>query len=85
MSLLVLKVSTFNRVYVFLIQSLLADINTLTSDQYRWSQDDRFTLESKLLLATSGPLCLDPSPAVSIIRNRLAFKKRAAQQQILKR
>ncbi|KAF6034300.1 hypothetical protein EB796_007396 [Bugula neritina] len=66
-------------------RTILADINALTNDQFRWSQDDRFILESKLLLATNEPLCLDPTPAVGIIRNRLAYKKRIAQSPLLTR
>lgn len=64
---------------------LLADINQLTSDEFRWSQEDRFSLESQLLLATSEPLCLDPSPAVNIARNKQYCKRRAAQSNLLLR
>ncbi|XP_067945159.1 transcription factor SPT20 homolog [Watersipora subatra] len=66
-------------------RSLLTDINSLTNDQFRWSQDDRLALESQLLLATSEPLCLTPTPAVTLVRNRLIFKKKVALTEEIRR
>ncbi|KAG8221852.1 hypothetical protein J437_LFUL003228, partial [Ladona fulva] len=51
-------------------QSILGDVSTLTSEG-GWSADERLALESQLVLATQGPLCLDPSPSISLVANRL--------------
>lgn len=68
--------------------NMLEDVNkiaNITSDVYKWTHDDKLSLESNLTLATSEPLCLDPSPSVMIIKNKLqnrnmfqtpAFKRR---------
>lgn len=60
-------------------QTLKNDVNIIvdeTSSSYKWGTDDKLTLESYLTLATSEPLCLDTSPAVAIIKNRLQAKKK---------
>lgn len=66
-------------------QSLLADIYNLSSDGHRWTQDDLFTLESQLLLATEEPICLDPSPAVHLIANKLQYEKKVFDTPMIKR
>ncbi|XP_041358988.1 transcription factor SPT20 homolog [Gigantopelta aegis] len=66
-------------------QSLLCDINAITNDGHRWTQDDIFQLESRLLLETEEPLCLDPSPAVLFVNNRLQFDQKQLNNPILKR
>jgi hypothetical protein len=64
----------YERHYVLLqpsAQTLLADLNSITNDcHFIWTQEDKYALESQLLLATAPPLCLAPSPAVAIVRNR---------------
>jgi hypothetical protein len=58
------------------MQTLLADINSITNDgNYVWTQEDKYTLESQLLLATTDPLCLNPNPKVSIIKNKIHLHK----------
>jgi hypothetical protein len=57
------------------LQSILCDVNLLTADG-EWNAEDRLALESQLLLATQGPLCLDPSPAVSIVSNHMQYHRR---------
>lgn len=47
-------------------QTLFADVNLITSEG-DWSIEDKLALESQLVLATSQPLCLDPSPDVGIL------------------
>ncbi|XP_048243565.1 transcription factor SPT20 homolog [Haliotis rufescens] len=66
-------------------QSLLCDINALTNDGNRWTQDDVFQLERQLLMATEEPICLDPSPAVLLINNRLQFEHKKLNNPMLKR
>ncbi|KAL3880036.1 hypothetical protein ACJMK2_032308 [Sinanodonta woodiana] len=66
-------------------QSLLADIYNLTSDGQSWSQDDQFMLESKLLLATEEPLCLDPSPAVLLVANKMQYERKKLNTTLLTR
>ncbi|XP_015608658.1 mucin-6 [Cephus cinctus] len=51
-------------------QSVLSDVSTLTSDG-EWSHEERLVLESHLIAATQGPLCLDPSPIPSLATTRL--------------
>ena len=50
-------------------------MNAITNDGHHWTQEDKFTLESQLLLATQEPLCLDPSPAVFMIASQLHYDK----------
>jgi len=71
-------------IYRFALQSILCDINLLTADG-EWNTEDRLALESQLVLATHGPLCLDPSPAVSIVNNHMQYHRRALSTEPLRR
>lgn len=51
-------------------QSVLSDVSTLTSNG-EWSHEERLMLESHLVAATQGPLCLDPNPIPSLATTRL--------------
>ncbi|XP_014602622.1 PREDICTED: transcription factor SPT20 homolog isoform X3 [Polistes canadensis] len=55
-------------------QSVLSDVSTLTSGG-DWSHEERLMLESQLVAATQGPLCLDPNPVPSIATTRLRQSK----------
>ncbi|XP_013392262.1 transcription factor SPT20 homolog [Lingula anatina] len=80
--------NTFDTRYVLLKptpQTLLCDINTITNDGHRWTQEDKFNLESQLLLATQEPLCLDPSLSVCLVANRLQYEKHKMNTRPLKR
>lgn len=55
-------------------QTVLSDVSTLTSDG-DWSHEERLMLESQLVAATQGPLCLDPSPIPSLAATRLRQSK----------
>ncbi|XP_006565418.2 transcription factor SPT20 homolog isoform X2 [Apis mellifera] len=55
-------------------QSVLSDVSTLTSDG-DWSHEERLMLESHLVAATQGPLCLDPNPIPSLATTRLKQSK----------
>jgi len=70
---------------VFILQTMLCDINNLTNDGHLWTQEDLFHLESKLLLATEEPLCLDPSPAVLLVANRQQYDRKKLNTPLLKR
>ncbi|WAQ99310.1 SP20H-like protein [Mya arenaria] len=79
---------TFDMQYVLLKpnpQTLLCDINNLTSDGHVWTQEDLYMLEGKLLLATEEPLCLDPSPAVALVANRQQYDRNKLNTPQLKR
>lgn len=53
-------------------QTLVADLNSIcNSGHYIWTQEDKYSLESQLLLATQPTLCLDPSPRVAIARSHV--------------
>lgn len=68
------------------MQTMVADINSMTkSGNCVWTQEDIYALESQLLLATSEPLCLQPSPIVSIIKSKiLSYKYRLSNQNLVK-
>lgn len=50
-----------------------------------WTQDDLHQLEGELLLATSEPLCLDPSPAVAMVATELTREQKLFNDPSLKR
>ncbi|KAI0216259.1 hypothetical protein LSAT2_031703 [Lamellibrachia satsuma] len=64
---------------------MLCDLNALTNDEHRWTPEDKFNLESQILLATSGPLCLHPSPAVGFVTNILNYERQKLGTHSLKR
>lgn len=56
------------------LQSVLSDVSTLTSDG-DWSHEERLMLESHLVAATQGPLCLDPNPVPTLASTRIKQSK----------
>jgi hypothetical protein len=67
-------------------QTLLADLNSITNDShFIWTQEDKYSLESQLLLATAQPLCLTPNPAVSIVKSKLHLQKNRMNERQLKK
>uniref|UniRef100_UPI00359024BE transcription factor SPT20 homolog isoform X2 n=1 Tax=Myxine glutinosa TaxID=7769 RepID=UPI00359024BE len=56
-------------------QTLICDVNAITCDNHKWTQEDKLALESHMLLATSEPLCLDPSVSISCVANRLLHQR----------
>lgn len=68
------------------MQTLLTDLNSITNDgNYIWTQDDKHALESQLILATSQPLCLNPNPLVSILKNKISSYKYVMSERDLKK
>lgn len=68
------------------MQTLLADLNRITNDgNFIWTQEDKYTLESQLILATAQPLCLNPSPLVSILKYKFLNHKYKLNDKRLKR
>uniref|UniRef100_A0A671DWN3 Spt20-like SEP domain-containing protein n=1 Tax=Rhinolophus ferrumequinum TaxID=59479 RepID=A0A671DWN3_RHIFE len=57
------------------MQTLACDVHSITSDNQKWTQEDKLLLESQLILATAEPLCLEPSVSVACIANRLLYNK----------
>ncbi|XP_029160204.1 transcription factor SPT20 homolog, partial [Nylanderia fulva] len=55
-------------------QSVLSDVSTLTSDG-DWSHEERLMLESHIVAATQGPLCLDPNPIPTLASTRIKQSK----------
>ncbi|XP_048589429.1 transcription factor SPT20 homolog isoform X2 [Nematostella vectensis] len=81
-----LSSSSYDTKYVLLrptYQSLVCDVNNLTSDP-SWSVDDKLALEAQLLLATEGPLCLNPNPEVGLVANQLQFNLKKFNTPALK-
>ncbi|KAH3832404.1 hypothetical protein DPMN_105690 [Dreissena polymorpha] len=71
---------TFDMQYVLLKpnpQTLLCDINNLTSDGHLWTQEDLYLLEKE-------PLCLDPSPAVLLVANKQQYDRNKMNTPLLK-
>ena len=83
------KIDQYDLHYILLqpsMQTLLADLNSITNDgHFIWTQEDKYALESQLLLATSQPLCLNPSPVVSLIKNKILSHKFKLNDRHLKR
>ncbi|XP_045850683.1 transcription factor SPT20 homolog [Meles meles] len=67
------------------MQTLACDVQSITSDGREWTQEDRLSLESQLILATAEPLCLDPSVAVACTANRLLYNKQKMNTRPMKR
>ncbi|KAG8584984.1 hypothetical protein GDO81_004852 [Engystomops pustulosus] len=66
-------------------QTLVSDIHAITSDNHKWTQEDKLLLESQLILATAEPLCLDPSISVACTTNRLLYNKQKMNTFPMKR
>uniref|UniRef100_A0A667HSG7 Spt20-like SEP domain-containing protein n=1 Tax=Lynx canadensis TaxID=61383 RepID=A0A667HSG7_LYNCA len=67
------------------MQTLACDVQSMTSDDQTWTQEDRLLLESQLILATAEPLCLDPSVSVACTANRLLYNKQKMNTGPMKR
>ncbi|XP_062869648.1 transcription factor SPT20 homolog isoform X2 [Trichomycterus rosablanca] len=81
------KVPTYQSRHVLLkptMQTLICDVHAMTSD-HKWTQEDKLQLESQLILATSEPLCLDPSITVTCTANRLLYNKQKMNTHSMKR
>ncbi|XP_078242845.1 transcription factor SPT20 homolog isoform X9 [Pogona vitticeps] len=82
------KSSTYQTKHILLrptMQTLVCDVHSITSDNHKWTQEDKLLLESQLILATAEPLCLDPSIAVTCTANRLLYNKQKMNTRPLKR
>ncbi|XP_033051207.1 putative transcription factor SPT20 homolog-like 2 [Trachypithecus francoisi] len=66
------------------LPTLAHEVNTMTRDVQQWSQEDKFPLESQLILETAEPLCLDPSVAVACSANRLLYNKQRMNTDLMK-
>ncbi|KAF3825877.1 hypothetical protein GH733_006704 [Mirounga leonina] len=67
------------------VKTLICDVHSITSDNHKWTQEDKLLLESQLILATAEPLCLDPSIAVTCTANRLLYNKQKMNTRPMKR
>ncbi|XP_040610354.1 transcription factor SPT20 homolog isoform X5 [Mesocricetus auratus] len=67
------------------MQTLVCDVHSITSDNHKWTQEDKLLLESQLILATAEPLCLDPSVAVACTANRLLYNRQKMNTRPIKR
>ncbi|XP_067320167.1 transcription factor SPT20 homolog isoform X6 [Anolis sagrei] len=83
-----LKSSTYQSRHILLrptMQTLVCDVHSITSDNHKWTQEDKLLLESQLILATAEPLCLDPSIAVTCTTNRVLYNKQKMNTRPMKR
>ncbi|XP_041910254.1 transcription factor SPT20 homolog [Arvicola amphibius] len=67
------------------MQSLVSDVESITSNSSQWTQEEKLELESQLILATAEPLCLDPSVAVTCTTNKLLFNKQKIMTDSMKK
>ena len=68
------------------MQTLLADLNSITNDgNFIWTQEDKYALESQLVLSTTQPLCLHPSPMVSVMKNKFLSHRYKLSDRELKK
>ncbi|XP_058391460.1 transcription factor SPT20 homolog [Diceros bicornis minor] len=67
------------------MQTLACDVESITSDNQKWTQEDKLLLESQLILATAEPLCLDPSVSVACTANKLLYNKQKMNTRPMKR
>ncbi|XP_043548019.1 transcription factor SPT20 homolog isoform X4 [Chiloscyllium plagiosum] len=82
------KAPTYQSRHILLrptMQTLICDVHAITSDNHKWTQDDKLVLESQLVLHTSEPLCLDPSFTVTCTTNRLLYNKQKMNTRPMKR
>nr|XP_005482506.1 transcription factor SPT20 homolog isoform X11 [Zonotrichia albicollis] len=83
-----MKSPTYQSKHILLrptMQTLICDVHSITSDNHKWTQEDKLLLESQLILATAEPLCLDPSIAVTCTANRLLYNKQKMNTRPMKR
>uniref|UniRef100_G1KU86 SPT20 homolog, SAGA complex component n=1 Tax=Anolis carolinensis TaxID=28377 RepID=G1KU86_ANOCA len=83
-----LKSPTYQSRHILLrptMQTLVCDVHSITSDNHKWTQEDKLLLESQLVLATAEPLCLDPSIAVTCTTNRVLYNKQKMNTRPMKR
>uniref|UniRef100_A0A8C6D1P0 Spt20-like SEP domain-containing protein n=1 Tax=Moschus moschiferus TaxID=68415 RepID=A0A8C6D1P0_MOSMO len=67
------------------MQTLACDVEAIASDHQNWTQEDKLSLESQLILATAEPLCLDPSVSVACTENRLLCNRQKLNSLPMKR
>ncbi|XP_032878119.1 transcription factor SPT20 homolog isoform X3 [Amblyraja radiata] len=83
-----LKALTYQSRHILLrptMQSLICDVHAITSDNHKWTQDDKLVLESQLVLHTAEPLCLDPSFTVTCTTNKLLYNKQKMNTRPMRR
>ncbi|XP_060039401.1 transcription factor SPT20 homolog [Erinaceus europaeus] len=57
------------------MQTLACDVQAIASEHREWTEEDKLQLESQLLLATSEPLCLEPSVTAACTASRLLYSQ----------
>ncbi|XP_053511747.1 transcription factor SPT20 homolog [Artibeus jamaicensis] len=67
------------------MQTLACDVQSISSDNQEWTQEDKLLLESQLILGTAEPLCLDPSVSVACTANRLLYNRQKMNTPAMRR
>jgi hypothetical protein len=61
-------------------QSLLSDLERLAASSVGsksiWNEQEKLELESRLVLSTAEPMCLDPNPMVFLSTNEMQFERK---------
>ncbi|KAF9920583.1 Transcription factor spt20, partial [Linnemannia zychae] len=67
-------------------ETLWADLSLLHEESgENWSSQLMLDVESKILIATEEPLCLDPSPMVTVLSNQISYHQTSATQRTRKK
>ena len=69
------SLSPLSPLFPSLLSPLSSPLSSLLSLPPPRLQEDQLALESKLLLATQPPICLDPSTEVVWVTNRLHYNR----------
>ena len=80
-----LSIKKGNKTVFLFLQTLLCDINSITTDGHRWTQEDKYTLEGQLLMHTNENLCLHPSPISFQINNHVSYRPMQVSGMLLNR
>ncbi|KAF5302009.1 hypothetical protein FQR65_LT08674 [Abscondita terminalis] len=67
------------------LQSVLADIYSITEDKVDWGTEEKQQLESQILIAKNPTLCLDPNPSVGAAQCKLNYSRQLLNTHRLRR
>ncbi|KAK4886944.1 hypothetical protein RN001_003215 [Aquatica leii] len=67
------------------LQSVLADIHSITEDKVDWGTEEKQQLESQILIAKNPTLCLDPDPSVCTMQSNLNYSRQLLNTHRLRR
>lgn len=69
---------------IIFFQSVISDVNLLAA-QSDLSNEEKLLLEAELVLATQGPLCLDPKPSLVLLHTTAQHQRNLLSTEPLRR